>query len=51
MSTMKQINNAIKFLNQKNLAILHCNSSYPAKYEELNINFIKKLKKFIKILL
>ena len=48
MSTMKQINNAIKFLSQKNLAILHCNSSYPAKYEELNINFIKKLKKIYK---
>ncbi len=45
MSTMKQILIAVKTLGQKNLAILHCNSSYPAKYEELNLNMIKKFKK------
>ena len=45
MSTMKQIHIAVKILGQKNLAILHCNSSYPAKYEELNLNLIKKFKK------
>ena len=45
MSTMKQIQIAVKILGEKNLAILHCNSSYPAKYEELNLNLIKKFKK------
>jgi len=45
MSTLKQINNAVKILGSKNLGILHCNSSYPAKNEELNLNFITKLKK------
>ena len=45
MSTMGQINKAVKILGSKNLGILHCNSSYPAKYEELNLKFITKLKK------
>ena len=44
-STLKQIKTAVKILGQKNLAILHCNSSYPANYEELNLNMIKKFKK------
>ena len=44
-STIKQIKTAIKILGQKNLAILHCNSSYPAKYDQLNLNMIKKFKK------
>ena len=43
MSTLDQIKKAVKCLGEKNLGILHCNSSYPAKYEELNLNFIKKL--------
>tara|TARA_Y100001935_G_C17259626_1_gene485629 strand:+ start:516 stop:1373 length:858 start_codon:yes stop_codon:yes gene_type:complete len=45
MSTLNQIKKAVKILGCKNLGILHCNSSYPAKYEELNLNFIPKLKK------
>ena len=45
MSTMAQINKAVKILGSKNLGILHCNSSYPARYEELNLRFITKLKK------
>lgn len=44
-STLNQIKKVVKIIGQKNLAILHCNSSYPAKYEELNLNMIKKLKK------
>ena len=43
MSTVSQIRKAVKCLGEKNLGILHCNSSYPAIYEELNLNFIKKL--------
>ena len=45
MSTEKQINKCIKFLGQKNLCILHCTSSYPASAEELNLNYILKLRK------
>lgn len=45
MSTFKQIKKAVRILGHKNLGILHCNSSYPAKYEELNLKLIPKLKK------
>lgn len=31
-------------LDKKNLAILHCNSSYPAKIEDLNLSTIPRLK-------
>jgi len=44
-STLNQIKKVVNIIGQKKLAILHCNSSYPAKYEELNLNMIKKLKK------
>jgi N-acetylneuraminate synthase len=43
MSNEKQINKAVKFLSQKNLAILHCNSSYPAPNDQLNLSYISKL--------
>jgi len=45
MSTLKEIDEAIKILGKKNLILLHCNSSYPAKIEELNLNVIPFLKK------
>lgn len=42
MSTMKQIEDAIDVLGGTNdLVLLHCNSSYPAKNDELNLNVIK----------
>jgi len=53
MSTEEEIkmcyNNLIEDVNgtktlQKNITIMHCNSSYPAKDEELNLSYIKKLK-------
>ena len=44
MSSEKQINKAVKTLSQKNLSILHCNSSYPAQNHQLNLNYIQKLK-------
>ena len=34
-----------------NLAILHCTASYPADVNDMNLNIIKKLKKFSKILI
>lgn len=48
MSTEKQIKKAIKFLSQKNLSILHCNSSYPAQNHQLNLKYISKLQSMFK---
>ena len=45
MSTEKQIKKVVKFLSQKNLSILHCNSSYPAQNHQLNLRYIEKLHK------
>ena len=47
MSTEKQIKKAVNTLSQKNLSILHCNSSYPAQNHQLNLRYIEKLKKII----
>lgn len=44
MSTEKQIQRAVKIVSQKNLSILHCNSSYPAQNHQLNLKYIEKLK-------
>ena len=48
MSTMKQVTRAVdtakKHLPQENITLLHCNSSYPAPVDELNLNVITKLK-------
>ncbi len=44
MSTEKQIKKAVNILSQKNLSILHCNSSYPAQNNQLNLKYIEKLK-------
>ncbi len=46
MSTEKEIDHAVKILqdNATEFAILHCNSSYPAPLEELNLSYIKTLK-------
>lgn len=46
MSSEKEIETAFKFLGLENvLSILHCNSSYPCKYENLNLLYIDTLKK------
>ena len=45
MSTETQIKKAVKILSQNNLSILHCNSSYPSKTNQLNLRYIEKLKK------
>ena len=48
MSTIKEIKNCISILNKykkKNITIMHCVSSYPAKPEQINLKFIKELKK------
>jgi N-acetylneuraminate synthase len=45
MSTEKEIRKAVDILGRKDLAILHCNSGYPAKDENLNLGYISKLQK------
>jgi len=44
MSTEKEIDKAVDILGEKDLVIMHCNSSYPAKNGELNLKYITKLK-------
>ena len=48
MATITEIKQALKVINRpkKDLIILHCTSDYPANLKDLNLNFIKKLKKF-----
>ena len=47
MATLDEIKQAIKELRKKKkyITILHCTSDYPANLKDLNLNFIKKLKK------
>ena len=48
MSTIEEIDNAVNAIKKVNAeaqyAILHCNSTYPAPNDELNLNCIKTLK-------
>lgn len=48
MATIQEIRQALKALGnkKKNITILHCTSDYPANIDNLNLNFLKKLKKF-----
>lgn len=53
LSNIGEITNAVKILKKnglknKNLAILHCNTNYPAKFEELNLKAIPIMKKKFK---
>lgn len=48
MSTEEEIDRAVSVLESANcesICILHCNSSYPAPVEDLNLNYIRELKK------
>lgn len=46
MSTEQEISQAIKILrsNGAQFALLHCNSSYPPPFKDLNLNYIERLK-------
>ena len=46
MSSVEEIQITTNFLNSKNaeFALLHCNSTYPAPFHDINLNWIKKLK-------
>ena len=43
MSTREQIDHAVDVLGRDDLVILHCNSTYPAPVEELNLRTINAL--------
>jgi N-acetylneuraminate synthase len=47
MSTLNEIDEAMEILEKyaSQFVLLHCNSSYPARPEELNLKMIPKLKK------
>ena len=52
MSTYKDINNAIKILKKykkKDIVIMHCTSTYPAKDQFLNINVLDEIKNRFKL--
>ena len=49
MSSYKDIANAIKKLNKKKLALLHCIASYPTPQNSLNLDNIRHLKKEFKL--
>jgi N-acetylneuraminate synthase len=44
MSTLEQIDHAVKVLGKEDLVVLHSTSTYPALYEELNLRVIPILK-------
>ena len=52
MSTLGQIEEAVEIVQQtgnQNLVLLHCNSSYPAAPQEMNLNVIKTLKQAFRV--
>ncbi len=44
MSTMDQIQKAVKVIGEENLIIMHCTSTYPCEPEELNLKMIETLR-------
>ena len=47
MSTVAEINDAVEAVRStgnKNLALLHCNSSYPSTHAEINLKFMQNLR-------
>ncbi len=45
MSTMDEIRAAVRVLNERELVLLHCNSSYPASEEEINLRVMATLER------
>lgn len=43
MSSLEQIDHAVEILGKKDLILLHCTSTYPARLEELNLKAIPAL--------
>jgi N-acetylneuraminate synthase len=47
MSTEEEIRTVVSYLkeNRANFALLHCNSTYPASFQDINLNYIPELKR------
>jgi sialic acid synthase SpsE/endonuclease IV len=47
MSTEVEVQHTVDFLNMKNteFVLLHCNSTYPAPLQDINLNWMKSIKK------
>lgn len=43
MSTLEQVDHAVEVLGKENLLLMHTNSTYPSKIEELNLKVIQTL--------
>lgn len=48
MSHMEEVDYTVQFLKDRNaeFALLHCNSTYPAAFEDINLRFMHQLMKF-----
>lgn len=48
MSRMDEVEYSVNFLKsrQAEFALLHCNSTYPASFEDINLSFMERLKEF-----
>jgi N-acetylneuraminate synthase len=49
MSSIEEIRSAMDELGENNTVLLHCNSSYPAKNEELNLQMIRTYKSLFNV--
>ena len=47
MNSVEEVKRTVSFLNQSKTeySLLHCNSTYPAPFHDINLNWIKSLKK------
>ena len=48
MSRMDEVESTVQFLKDLDVefALLHCNSTYPAAFEDINLRFMEQLRKF-----
>ncbi|MGB9674330.1 MAG: N-acetylneuraminate synthase family protein [Anaerolineales bacterium] len=48
MSRMEEVEITVNFLKERGaeFALLHCNSTYPAAFEDINLRFMDRLRKF-----
>lgn len=48
MSRMEEVELTVEFLHERQaqFALLHCNSTYPAAFEDINLRFMEQLRRF-----
>ena len=48
MSRMEEVEYTVNFLKERNVefSLLHCNSTYPAAFEDINLLFMEQLRRF-----